>query len=90
MQKIYKFELKLEDEQEVIMPAGSKILPTVQVQEGKVVIWAVCTPSDKTEKITILTFGTGNSISDEITDKKMRYVGTYQKDWFVGHVFVKT
>ena len=89
MQKIYRFELVITDEQVITMPAGSKILPTVQVREGKVVIWAVCTPSDKTGKVTIFIFGTGNSIPDEITDKRMKYLGTFQKDWFVGHVFAK-
>lgn len=89
MQTIWKFELKIEDEQVITMPAGSKILQTVQIQEGKVVIWAFCTPSDKKEKVTIMTYGTGNPIPDEITPMKLIYIGTYQKDWFVGHVFLK-
>lgn len=89
MQTIYKFELAITDEQEILMPAESEVLPTVQIQNGKVVIWAKCTPSDKTKKVTIMTYGTGNPIPDEITYKKLQYIGTYQNGWFVGHVFLK-
>jgi len=89
MKTIYKFTLSISDEQELIMPAESKILQTVQIQNGEVVIWAFCTPSDKTEKVKIVTLGTGNRIPEEITSEKLVYIGTYQKDWFVGHVFIK-
>lgn len=89
MNKIYKFELTIEDEQEITMPAGSRILQTVQIQDGKVVIWAFCPMTDNTEKVTVMTFGTGNRIPDEITNEKLIYIGTYQKEWFVGHVFLK-
>lgn len=89
MQTIWKFKLEIKDEQKIMMPSGSLILQTVQIQNNEVVIWAVCTPSDTVEEVTILTFGTGHPIPEEITNKKLKYIGTYQKDWFVGHVFVK-
>lgn len=86
MQTIWKFELVATDEQKVSMPVGAKIL-TVQLQKDTLVLWAMVPYTDAREDRTICVFGTGNPIPG--SNSNYRYIGTFQQDWFVGHVFEK-
>lgn len=76
-QTIYKYELELSDSQTIYMPKGAEIL-TVQVQDGRPVIWVLVAPSKgrAKEERMIETFGTGNPIESENIER--RYIGTYQ------------
>lgn len=87
-QTIYKYELAVIDSQSIYMPKGAEIL-TVQVQNGRPMIWALVTPSQgrvKEERF-IETFGTGNPIENQCVER--RYIGTYQAvgGSLVFHVF---
>jgi hypothetical protein len=85
---IWKFELLVEDFQTVSMPQDSKVL-TVQVQQGKVCIWALVDPND-TCKIDcpIWIHGTGHPVTNAAVFG--RYVSSVQLDdgALVFHVFV--
>ena len=88
MTKVYKFPLDIADEQVVLMPKGSKVL-TVQVQKGKLYLWAECNPNEPNmDERSILIRGTGHPINDEI---EKEYIGTIQMcdGSLVFHVFEK-
>ncbi len=85
--KIYKYPLKVTDEQTVRLPVDSEILCT-QIQHGAPYIWALVNEeSQLTEERTFITHGTGHQCSQKIG----AYLGTYQLEGgaFVGHVFEK-
>lgn len=61
----------------------------VQIQDGKPFLWAVVETPDFTEKsvvvVVVLTvIATGQNFDASTAG---RYVGTFQQDGFVGHVF---
>lgn len=82
MKRIYKYKLEITDVQTILMPRGASIL-TVQLQEGEPHVWALVNPEYAKEEIVIHTYGTGSPIE---TPGKL-YIGTYQLNGFVWHVF---
>lgn len=94
---IYKYPLKITDEQSVDMPTGAKIL-SVQMQGKTLCLWASVNPENKQSKRTICIVGTGNPFDE---DRNVRlgtsegrgvgcvYLGTVQDQGFVWHVFEK-
>lgn len=82
--KIYKYPLKVQDEQVVKMPIGADILCVELVKDIPCLYALVNSEADEKE-ITIEIFGTGHDI--EILQR--RYIGTFKQlnDSFVGHVF---
>jgi hypothetical protein len=84
MARIFKYQLQVADEQQVLMPLGADIL-CVQVQHGQPFLWALVSDENVSEPVTIFTHGTGHETSEKIG----RYIGTYQLQdgAFVGHVF---
>lgn len=89
--KIWRYELKVADVQDIEIPNGS-ILLSVQAQNETPCLWALIynTEAEK-ETIRLRTIGTGNPISDEDFDPQ-DFLGTYQLKCgsFVGHVFQVT
>ena len=87
MNKIYKYNLRIEDQQVIQMPIGAKIL-TVQVQKGQVQLWALVNPEIPTQARTIEIIGTGNPINDDIVGER-NYIATFQlhDGSLVFHVF---
>ena len=87
MKKIFKYPLKLQREQVVILPKDADIL-SVQTQHQNICVWAMIDPNvEKVESKTIETFGTG----DFIPEGERRYISTIQLNngELVYHVFVK-
>ena len=84
MEVIYKYELSIDDEQCVDIPAINQIL-SIQVQNGKPCMWVKVDTSSKLEKRYFKTVGTGNPIHFTACC----YVGTYQVEGgaLVFHVF---
>lgn len=82
--KIFKYPLKVEHIQQVMLPQNAKIL-SVQVQAGTLCIWAQIDEVNALEDRTIEVFGTGHAMSDE----PRRYIGTVQMHGgaLVWHVF---
>ena len=86
MKKIFKYTLKIDDEQEILMPFGAEIL-TVQVQNYQPQIWAIVNPDDiQPEVRKIRMIGTGHPIEQDFTGK---YIGTFQlySGVIIFHVF---
>lgn len=67
---IWKFPLRILDEQTVEMPADAVLL-SVAEQTDVVCLWAEVVPDRPTEKRRILIHGTGHAISGE-----PRFIGT--------------
>ena len=85
MNRIYKYELKITDVQEVLLPINSKIL-SIKEQNGLIQLWAFINPSETNfEKNRIYIFGTGNPIPENYED--LIYIDTVIQEQFVWHVF---
>jgi len=88
LKKIWKFPLKLTDEQEVNLPAGAEIL-AMQMQGEVLCMWVLVDEQvEKTKNLkTIRIIGTG--YPDDVS--KSEYFTTFQipKIGIVLHVFVK-
>jgi hypothetical protein len=83
MKTIWKFPIETTDVQDVMMPAGARIL-CVQVQNGVPCLWAVVEPNNCEARRCIRVFGTGGDAHDQGD-----YIGTYQlaNGALVLHVF---
>ena len=79
--QIWKFPIG-STEPMVSMPRGAEIL-TVQVQNGVPTIWALVDTDAPKAKRLIHIFGTGWDIPKKIH----RYIGTWQHDALVWHLF---
>jgi len=82
METIWKIELKITDSQVIKAPAGSQYLD-VQIQNGKPCLWLKVDPEFADTEYRIFTYGTGHKISE----KTGVYIGTYQTENCVFHVF---
>lgn len=61
--KIWKFDLTLDERQELELPEGAEIL-TAQLQMGVVRLWALCDGRAALTKRVIATYWAGNVIPD--------------------------
>jgi hypothetical protein len=90
MRIIYKYEIPVEDEFILDLPLDSEVL-CVQVQKGKPYIWvscdyhtvSACPPLGRNRNFCLR--GTGFVFEDKSNTE--RYIGTFQFDGFVGHLF---
>ncbi len=81
---IWKYPLPLSvGELTIKMPRDSKVL-TVQVQHDRPCLWVMVDPESPLEERIFRVFGTGQEIS---TDSRLHYVGTWQRNAFVWHLF---
>lgn len=82
--KVFKYDIKLQHEQELIVPKGAKLL-SVQQQRGSIVAWFVVDPAVRyREVISVRVCGTGHDAPDL---NHYCHVSTVQIDEFVWHVF---
>ena len=84
--KIYKYPLELLDEQTIEIPAHAEFL-TVQMQYGKLCVWAIVETNNLNEKEYFLIRGTGYRMPDR--PEHLQYLGTVQQDGgaLIWHVF---
>lgn len=90
MKTIWKYQLKISEDQRIEMPAGAKIL-SVQAQNKVPCLWALVDPEAEKEKRFFEVFGTGNPIKEyEVTSRK--FIDTFQAycGSLVFHVFEYT
>lgn len=80
MKTIYKYELRSQDTS-MKLPKEAEIL-TVQIQDGRPMLWALVDPENVLEDRFIYTVGTGWEVEDN-----MKYICTYIEGYFVWHVF---
>ncbi|MHA1169976.1 MAG: DUF7352 domain-containing protein, partial [Candidatus Hodarchaeales archaeon] len=93
MRMIYKYKLELDDEVEIWMPNGAKILSVgfqkhLSVQ-STIQLWAMVNPNqdpNDREKRTFRIIGTGHLIGDY---GKLNFIGTLTDNLLVWHVFEK-
>lgn len=86
---IYKYPLRVDDQQAITLPAGSRVL-TVQAQNEAPCIWALVNPElDALERHDFRTLGTGHPFPDAA--EWPTYLGTYQLRGgdLVFHVFTR-
>lgn len=72
MKTVYKYPLRILDEQEVEMPDSANLL-TVQMQNGQPCLWALVDTSNPMVLRKILIRGTGH-----VAEKVGRYISTFQ------------
>jgi len=85
--KIYKYNLKITDEQAIRLPVGSVIL-SVANQYENLRLWAlVDEKSPVLEDRHIEIYGTGHEMRED--DFKRRFIGTVILHPYVWHVFEK-
>lgn len=66
MKTVYKYPLKIDDYQQVILPIDAKIL-CIKVQNGTPYLWALIDKEQThNETVTIRCAGTGHDIKDEV------------------------
>lgn len=73
MKTIYKYELEVEDKQEIRMPKGAKIL-SVQTQHGNPCIWTLVDNSEYHEIRTFIMHGTDHPCEES----DLIFIGTIQ------------
>jgi hypothetical protein len=77
---IYKYRFVSTDQFSIAMPMGAKIL-TVQMQQGTPCLWAEVNLNAPYENRYFRIFGTGQP------NPFGKYIGTYQVDEFVWHLY---
>lgn len=84
MNSIWKYPLRVVDEQTLDVPEGAEVL-TVQVQNGTPCLWARVDPTAPKTPRKIITHGTGHLVPETTG----RYIATYQIEGgaLVFHVF---
>ncbi len=87
MSVIWKYNLRVADDQIVEMPSGARMI-AVQEQLGSIALWAWCDPDALPEARFIEIHGTGNRIPKQAGT--LVHIGTTQVDGFVWHVFERT
>lgn len=86
MKVIYKYPISLRRvKTEILLPSGFKYLD-IQVQDGKLVLWALVDRDvESSQIVTLYTHGTGIPVEDESTVKT--YLKTVRDGRFVWHIF---
>lgn len=84
---IYKYQLAVVSEQQIVMPLGAKIL-SVQAQRDTMCIWAMINPrEEETQERTFFVEGTGQEF-DLLPN--MVFIGICQVSQFVWHIWEAT
>jgi len=76
MKTIYKYPIKVIDEQELQLPKGYKLLTVINQNDVPVIYAIVDTEEIKTETLWIRIFGTGNALDDDYLNNSYDYLGT--------------
>lgn len=88
MKRIFKYQLQINDLQNLNLPVGAKIL-SVQAQRGIPCLWALVDDSEKEySDVKVSMYGTGHPISENELKNKM-FAGTIQIEGLVLHVFLQ-
>jgi hypothetical protein len=83
--KIFKYVLKVQDEQAIKMPIGAVVL-SVQFQRGVLSMWAIVNPNNEDELRCFEVYGTGADFPS-LGMAERKHLATVQEGPFVWHVF---
>ena len=87
MRIIYKYNIDKYERNEIMIPKDSVILD-IQMQLGRIALWALVNPDNENETRIFYVVLTGNKLSDEAFDKnKIKYLKTFQAGNMVFHIF---
>ena len=83
---IFKYELAVEKEQRILMPAFSKIL-SIKTQNNNPFLWAMIDRNNQLVYRKFITYVTGKDMDSD--NRKLKYIDTYliDNDSFAGHVY---
>lgn len=84
MRTIYKYPIKITDEQEIPMPADAEVLHVGLDPQGTPCLWAMVETDKPVEPVSVLVFGTGGPVAFE----SLRHVGSFVQISCVWHVFL--
>lgn len=85
MRKIFKYQLKIKDEQAILMPKDAVII-SAQFQSGALYLWAIVFPGNEKELRVFEIYGTGFDLPT--TGMAARtHIATVQDGSFVWHIF---
>lgn len=89
MRTVYKYQVAVDDYQEIELPRGARIL-SVQAQGTHIYLWALVDPEVKSVTRKIWILGTGHPFKLE-NELRVSFVGTVQVNYgpgiLVWHVF---
>lgn len=80
MKTIHKYPISIRTEQQIELPYGYKPI-CVQIQNGKIWLWAKVNSENHKEYATIFVIGTGQYLPGG------KYIGTVQLDGYVWHIY---
>jgi hypothetical protein len=84
MRTIHKYPLRIAFEQQVELPADSKIIHVGTDPQDAICLWATVETENKASAITVFIVGTGHSMPSG----KVTPIGSVRMDPFMWHVFV--
>jgi len=85
MKKIFKYELEITDEQAIELPMFSQIL-SVQMQGGKLQLWAIVNPNAQKMPVYFRIVGTGHEL--KFDPEIFNWIATVQDGALVWHIFM--
>jgi hypothetical protein len=81
MERVLKYQFKIEDLVTIELPIGASVL-LVGDQSGRPTLWALGDDSVRHEKREFFLFGTGHPVGSNL-----RHVASWQSPPFVWHMF---
>lgn len=76
MNTIWKYELKPQRVNKLMLPAGAQVLSAGLDPQGEVCVWALVRPDlPKTQAVRIYVYGTGHDVPLDNSDR-VRFLGT--------------
>jgi len=84
MKTIYKYPIKITDQQDIIMPQGAEVIQAGLDPQGTPCVWAMVDTRNEPEPMSILVYGTGNPMLFD----PLRHVGSFVRGPYVWHVFL--
>ncbi len=84
MKTIWKFELDPKPGTEFITMPKNSVPLTVQLQDGRPVMWALVETGNRPDRLMVMTYFTGQGV--DWFEGVSKYIGTYQIGGLVYHV----
>lgn len=84
--KIFKYELRIVDQQDIMLPADYQILK-IDTQYDRVCLWCLVYVDNPLTTLTLALHGTGHLVHPDINVKN--YIDSFELNGFVGHIFKK-
>lgn len=83
IERVYKYQFTVNDDVEIDMPQGAKIL-LVECQDGEPCIWAQVDPTNANQRRYFRAYGTGHPID---WTQSPKHVASFQQPPYVWHLY---